>query len=83
MGLFNWDSPAHRLQNSQLSKTLVLQLCSEMLASGLVQEQRRELSLWSLEAQVCRCQLKKEAFSPYYHPYFCFLVAVSSWFLSV
>lgn len=44
----------------------------EMLASGLVQDQRRERSLWSLEAQVCRCQLKKEAFSPYYSYLFLF-----------
>ncbi len=83
MGLFNWDSPAHRLQNSQLSKTLVLQLCSRDVSqwSGA----RRERSLWSLEAQVCRCQLKKEEFISVLiiHTYFSFLVAVSSWFLSV
>lgn len=64
MGLFNWDFPAHRLQNSQLSKTLVPQLWSRdarELSSGLVQEQRRELSLWSLEAQVCWCHFKKRS----------------------
>lgn len=36
------------------------------LSSGLVQEQRQERSLWSLEAQVCWCHLKKAAFSPHY-----------------